>query len=93
MLDHTLVIWLNELGKGNSHTLNDIPFVMVGGAPGIRMGRSLDFAEVTKREGKEDKRDYLAHNRLWLSVAEAMGQPLDTFGNADLCVGGALDLS
>ena len=27
MLDNTLIVWTNELGKGNSHTLNDIPFV------------------------------------------------------------------
>ena len=96
MLDHTLVIWLNELGKGNSHTLNDIPFLMIGGAPGIRMGRSLDFAQTPKHEGKSkqgNKRNFVAHNRLWLSVAEAMGQPLDSFGNVDLCAGGALDLS
>ena len=93
MLDHTLIVWANELGKGNSHTLNDIPFVMVGGAPGMRMGRSLDFAEVTKRPGKNDQRDFVAHNRMWMSVAAAMGQPLEAFGNVDLCGGGALDLS
>ena len=29
MLDHTTLVWTNELGKGNSHTRNDIPFVMV----------------------------------------------------------------
>ena len=27
MLDHTTVVWANELGKGNSHTLDNIPFV------------------------------------------------------------------
>ncbi len=93
MLDHTLIIWLNELGKGNSHTLDDIPFVMVGGAPGIKMGRSLDLAEVIKREGKGDNRLNLAHNRLWLSVAAAMGHPLESFGSEKFCEGGALDLS
>ena len=31
MLDNTLIVWLNELGKGNSHTLDDIPFVLLGG--------------------------------------------------------------
>ena len=31
LLDNTLIVWTNELGKGNSHTLNDIPFVLVGG--------------------------------------------------------------
>src|SRR5436190_121922 len=43
LLDNTLIIWTNELGKGNSHTLNDIPFVMVGGGFGFKMGRSLKF--------------------------------------------------
>ncbi|MFC7337543.1 DUF1552 domain-containing protein [Haloferula chungangensis] len=93
MLDHTLIVWVNELGKGNSHTLNDIPIVMVGGAPGIRMGRSIDLAKRIERKGKEDKREFVSHNRLWMSVAAAMGQPLESFGNADRCGGGALDLS
>src|SRR5438270_975551 len=53
LLDNTLVIWTNELGKGNSHTLNDIPFVMIGGGFGFKMGRSLKFE-------KEP------HNRLYL---------------------------
>src|SRR6266542_2545942 len=26
LLDHTLIIWTNELGKGNAHTLDNIPF-------------------------------------------------------------------
>src|SRR5437867_76806 len=30
LLDHTLVVWPNELGKGNSHTLHNIPFVVIG---------------------------------------------------------------
>jgi hypothetical protein len=33
MLDNTLLVWTNELGKGNSHTLDNIPLVIVGGAP------------------------------------------------------------
>ena len=31
LLDNTLIIWTNELGKGNSHTLDNIPFVLLGG--------------------------------------------------------------
>jgi hypothetical protein len=80
MLDHTLLIWMNELGKGNSHTLNNIPCVMVGGAPGFKMGRSL-------------KLDKASHNRLWMAVAKSMGHDLQSFGKADLCEGGALDLA
>ena len=32
MLDNTFIVWTNELGKGNSHTLDNIPFLLVGGA-------------------------------------------------------------
>ncbi|HEV3415367.1 MAG TPA: DUF1552 domain-containing protein, partial [Pirellulales bacterium] len=30
LLDNTLLVWTNELGNGNSHTLDNIPFVLVG---------------------------------------------------------------
>lgn len=78
MLDNTTVIWTNELGKGNSHTLNDIPFVLVGSGLGFAMGRSLKF-------------DKVPHNRLLLSIAHAMGHRLEAFGNAQLCEGGKID--
>jgi len=81
MLDHTLIVWLNELGKGNSHTLDDVPFVLLGGkAHGFNMGRSL-------------KLEKAAHNRLWLAVAQSMGHEIETFGTEKLCAGGALSLS
>jgi hypothetical protein len=81
MLDHTLLVWTNELGKGNTHTLDNIPFIIVGGAPGFKMGRGVKF-------------DKVPHNRLWLSVAHAMGhQNLQTFGKPELCQGGALVLA
>jgi hypothetical protein len=80
MLDNTLLVWTNELGKGNSHTLDNIPCVMLGGAPGFKMGRSLNHEKVP-------------HNRLWLSVAHAMGHTgLKSFGKAELSDGGALVL-
>ena len=80
MLDNTLLIWTNELGKGNSHTHENIPMVLVGGGAGLKMGRSLRF-------------DKVPHNRLWLSLAQAMGHSeLTTFGQADLCVDGPLPL-
>src|SRR5215210_7869548 len=56
MLDNTLLVWTNELGKGNSHTLDNIPCVMVGGGAGFEMGRALKF-------------DKVPHNRLWLALA------------------------
>jgi hypothetical protein len=80
MLDHTLVVWTNELGKGNSHTLDNVPLVLVGGGAGFRMGRSLQL-------------DKVPHNRLWLALAHAFGHTsLKSFGQADLCADGPLDL-
>lgn len=80
LLDHTTVIWTNELGKGNSHSHDNIPFLLIGGGHGFRMGRAMEFQNV-------------AHNRLWLSLAHATGHMIPTFGNASLCEGGPLDLS
>ncbi len=80
MLEHTQVVWVNELGKGNSHTLSDIPFLLVGGGANFKTGRALDLGNVP-------------HNRLWLSLAHAMGQQeLATFGSAAYCEAGSLSL-
>lgn len=80
MLDNTLLVWTNELGKGNSHTLDNIPLIMVGGGAGFKMGRAV-------------KLDKVAHNRLWLTLAHALGhQELKTFGKAELCAGGDITL-
>jgi hypothetical protein len=81
LLDHTTIIWTNELGKGNSHTLNDIPFLLVGNGLGFKMGRSLKYKRV-------------AHNRFLMSLAHAFGHQVATFGKPELCDGGVLpDLS
>jgi hypothetical protein len=77
LLDNTLVVWTNELGKGNSHTLDNIPFVLVGGGLDFRMGRSLKFPN-------------LPHNRLLLALAHGMGHRIERFGNPNLCGGGVL---
>jgi hypothetical protein len=77
LLDNTLVIWTNELGKGNSHTLNDIPFVLVGNGLDFKMGRSIKYKHV-------------AHNRLLLALANGMGHHIERFGNPELCKGGVL---
>ena len=77
LLDNTLIIWTNELGKGNSHTLDNIPFVLVGGGLDFQMGRSLKFKK-------------LPHNRLLLSLAHGFGHELKRFGNPDHCADGPL---
>ncbi|MCA9081310.1 MAG: DUF1552 domain-containing protein, partial [Planctomycetaceae bacterium] len=80
MLDNTLIVWTNELGQGNSHTLDNIPFVCIGGGLNVEMGRALKF----KKE---------PHNRLLLTLAHSMGHHLERFGNPDFCGAGPLVLS
>jgi hypothetical protein len=80
MLDHTTIVWTNELGKGNSHSHDDIPFVLVGGGLGFQTGRALRFERVP-------------HNRLWLSLAHAFGHRIETFGSRNLSEGGPISLT
>jgi hypothetical protein len=77
LLDNTLIVWTNELGQGNSHTLDNIPFVLVGNGLGFRMGRSIKYPRVP-------------HNRLLLSLAHGFGHPISRFGNPDFCKDGPL---
>lgn len=77
LLENTTIVWTNELGKGNSHTLDNIPFVLVGNGLGFKMGRSMKFPKV-------------AHNRLLMAFAHGMGHHIERFGNPDYCRDGVL---
>ena len=79
LLDHTTILWTNELGKGNSHSHDNSPFVLVGGGLGFGTGLCLHL-------------DKTPHNRLWLSIAQGFGHDLKTFGNPTLCSAGPLPL-
>lgn len=72
LLDNTVIVWTNELGKGNSHTHIDTPFVLIGGGLGIPGGRALNLGGVP-------------HNRLLLWFAQQFGSQVETFGNPDYC--------
>src|SRR6185295_11290160 len=75
LLDNTLIVWTNELGQGNSHTRNNIPFVAVGNGLDWKMGRSLKLKGVP-------------HNRFLLSLAHGFDHRIEKFGNPEMCVGG-----
>ncbi len=77
LLDNTIIMWTNELGKGNSHTLDNIPFVLVGGGVDFKMGRSLKYTR-------------LPHNRLLMSLAHGFGHRISRFGSPDFCGDGPL---
>ena len=77
MLDNTLIVWTNELGKGNSHTLDNIPWVLAGNGLDFKMGRSLKYPS-------------LPHNRLLMSLAHGFGHRIERFGNPNFCGDGPL---
>jgi hypothetical protein len=77
LLDNTLLVWTNELGKGNSHTQDNIPFVLVGNGLDFRMGRSVRYPR-------------LPHNRLLMALAHGMGHRITQFGNPNFCGAGVL---
>jgi hypothetical protein len=75
LLDSSLLLWVNDLGVGNVHSLTQVPFVLVGTAGGaLPGGRFHSFP------GRHQ-------NDLLLAVAQAMGADLDTFGNTDANAG------
>jgi len=75
LLDHSVVLWCNELGKGNSHTKRDIPYVLAGGAGGaLPTGRYLRYGEAP-------------HGNLFVSILNAVGVPDTSFGDPDFCTG------
>ena len=71
MLDNSLVIWLNGMGEGKSHTRNNIPFVLAGlGGGAIKGGRFLTYNT--------------AHNQLLVSILHMMGfRDQNTFGDPE----------
>ena len=73
VLDNTIVVWGSELGKANTHSLAKVPFVVAGGGGGtLRPGRFLQFA------------DGVTHNRLLVSLCQAMGATaIQSVGNTD----------
>lgn len=76
LLDNTLVVWGNELSRGNSHGNHPVPFVLAGGAGvGLQGGRYLTY-------------DRVPHNRMLVSICQMLGHDVDTFGDNDDSTGG-----
>jgi hypothetical protein len=76
LLDQSVILWGNELGAGNTHSYQDIPWLLAGGAGGyFRMGQSLPLRD-------------RPHNDLLVSVCHAMGlADVETFGIPGVCTG------
>lgn len=77
MLDNMVVVWINEMAKGNTHSLEDSHFVVAGGAGYFDMGRCLKFPY---ENGPK-------HNNLLLSLVHSMGIEDTSFGAEEWCTG------
>jgi len=80
MLDNTVVVWCNELSKGNIHSHSPQPFVLAGGAGGaLQPGRYMQYNKIP-------------HNNLCVSLINMMGGTATTFGNPAYCTGPLMGL-
>ncbi|HVZ34117.1 MAG TPA: DUF1552 domain-containing protein [Polyangiaceae bacterium] len=74
LLDNTLVLLCSELGDSNRHDHDRVPFVLAGGAGGaLKTGRFLNYEG--KNAGENEP-----HTKLLVSVANAMGVQIDSYG-------------
>jgi hypothetical protein len=48
LLDNTIILWVNELAVGNTHSHQNMPFLIAGGAGGkLNMGRYLQYTNAS----------------------------------------------
>ena len=93
LLDHTLILWSNELGNPAVHDHFNVPFVVAGGTNGkFDMGRyarfnpmgGYDCQSVQPRaagcSGDNRFAHLDAHNGLLVAICKAFGQDVETFG-------------
>jgi hypothetical protein len=76
LFDQCLLLWCNELGKGNTHSRKKAPYVVAGSAAGaLATGRFLRYPEETP------------HNNLLLSLLHTLGITDTSFGKPEWCTG------
>jgi hypothetical protein len=69
MFDHSLVVWVKELGDGRNHVCTDVPWVFAGGAGGaLKRGQLLDVAGAP-------------HQKALVSICKMMGLDDQLFGD------------
>ncbi len=96
MLDHTLILVCSHIGEG-SHDLTRLPWMVIGGAQGaLKTGQYIRFP-ITHFENpsqigslsypnQASERIYVyrgrPHNDLFVTLARAMGVPIEAFGRS-----------
>ena len=80
LLDTTVVLWAQEMGDGRLHVCDDVPFVLAGAPDCFTPGRYLQLGS-------------RSHAGLLVSVANAFGMSLETFGDPGAGSGGIEELA
>lgn len=76
LLDNSVVLWVNELGKGNNHDHDDVPVVIAGTLGGHFLNGGRHVTLGTR-----------ANNDLLITLCQAFGYNVNTFGRDELCSG------
>ena len=92
LLDHTMIVWSNELGNPAVHDHFNVPFVVAGGTNGkFRMGRYAQYDPIGGYDcqavqptapgcSADNRFAHLdAHNALLVAILQAFGQDMQTF--------------
>ncbi len=83
-LDNSVIAMGNDMAEGSFHSVDSLPFVLVGGAGGaFKTGRTVRVGTWATRAGTYWKggNSGVAHNRLLASLANAMDVPMEGFGD------------
>lgn len=76
VLDHSCLLWVNNMWSGSRHDSTRVPLLTMGGLSGsLKTGRVLDYTEAG-----DDNRKLCS---LYLSLARRMGVKAERFGDAD----------
>jgi hypothetical protein len=88
VLDNTIILWVSDISHGG-HGHDRWPMVLLGGKNKLRTGRYInaphDTLTTTSASWVDDnERIGLPHNHVLVAVAQAMGVPTDTIGDASV---------
>ncbi len=84
-LDSSLVLAVTDMGDTSNHSSTDVPIVMAGGANGrLRMGRYVSLQSNCPPDNywcAEQEKVIKPVNQLLVSIAEAFGSSITSFGH------------
>jgi hypothetical protein len=76
VLDHSCLMFINNMWSGSKHDSTKVPLFTVGGLGGeLQTGRALDYSDA----GDENRKLC----SLYLGILQRMGCPVESFGDAD----------